>query len=162
MKKKYDSRKFHTKKLFSNNDRLIIKFSIPSLIIAETFIGIPFIIGLLGAFRYPRHDIFIMVTGIFIFTILAFLWFKSYHIEIINGILKYRSPFGRMKQILLNDIEKAHIDIGVLEKKDVYRAFVRLVLQPKSTSKTKGFYINLKVFEKNGVKQLLDILPMKN
>jgi hypothetical protein len=153
----------YQKTLFSNNDRLIIKFSVTSLLIAEIFIGFPFLIWLFGVIRYPINiKAWIGCVIIFIFGILVYLWFNSYHIEIINGILKYRSPFSGIKQIPLSDIEHAHIDIGVLGKNDIYHGFVRLVLNPKMTSQAKGFYINLKVFEKNGVKQLLCILPMKD
>ena len=165
MKKQYNSREVYSKKVFSNNDRLIVKFSVPSLVIAETFIGIPFVLSIIAVLKNPYNinlNGWILIIGNLGLVILAFLWFKSYHIEISNGILKYRSPFSKIKQIPLNDIEEAGINIGVIEKKDVNRAFIRLVLLPKSTSQVKGFYINLKVFEKNGVKQLLDILPMKN
>jgi hypothetical protein len=154
--------KVYQKFLFTDKDRLVVKYSKTSLAIAEAFIFLPLVIGIMGIVKRPRVDVYLLVAGILIFAIIAFLWFKSYQINIENGILHYYSPFFKKRAIPLNDIEKAFIEIGNVRKKDEYRAFERLVLKPKLASQSQGFYINLKVFEYEGVKKLLALLPMKD
>ena len=164
MKKKYNSREIYSKKKFFEKDQLDIKFSKSYMIIGELLISIPLVIWLVGVIRYPHnYKIWIGFIIIFISGIMIFFIVKSFHIEITNGILRYSSPFSKIKEIHLTDIEEAFIEAGVIDKnRDLFRGLIRLIIRPKSTSRVKGFYINLFVFDQKDIKELLDILPMKD
>ncbi len=146
--------------IYSQNN-FSFKSSVKGLIVSESIVVLLFVLSSIALFRVPVYSNWIPVVVIFIFGNIVFFWFKSFNIQCANGILKYRSPFGGIKEIPIQEIEEAYIEAGVLDKKDVYRGFFRLVLRPKATSKMKGFYINMAVFDNANIKKLIDILPMR-
>ncbi|HRR62030.1 MAG TPA: hypothetical protein P5547_13945 [Spirochaetota bacterium] len=145
-----------------NNSILKVNYSLSSMIIAEIFVFILLGIYLLAIYKNPNEDSCVIVFfAILFFGIFVFIWFRSFKIVIKNGVLKYSLLLGKRKEIPLEEIEEAYIEIGVNSKEDVYKAFMRLVIRPKKYSNIKEFYINLKPFEREGISKLLKILPMR-
>ncbi|MEW6528234.1 MAG: hypothetical protein AB1444_16395 [Spirochaetota bacterium] len=143
------------------NKRLEVRYSIASLLIAETFVLILTIIGVESYISSKINDALIVTICIIIFGIFIYLWFRAFRITVENGVLTYKQLFGKTRVIRIDDIEEAYTEIGVKHKGDEYRAFIRLMIKPKKGCGVEGFYINLKPFEEKGIHQLFEILPMR-
>ncbi len=142
------------------NKELEIKYSKGSLLIAESFVVLVIVLGIIASKNLDSLigiDTFIIfVIGIFIY-----LWFRSFRITVRNGILTYKQLLGKTRVIRIEDIEEAYTEIGVKKKGDEYRAFIRLMIKPKKGVNVEEFYINMKPFEEQGLRQLFEILPMR-
>lgn len=141
--------------------KLEVRYSKGSLVIAESFVLLLTIMGIMSYISSKINDVLIVTICIIIFGIFVYLWFRSFRIIVEEGVLTYKQLLGRNRIIRIEDIEEAYTEIGVKHKGDEYRAFIRLMIKPKKGCGVEGFYINLKPFEEKGIRQLFDILPMR-
>jgi hypothetical protein len=106
--------------------------------------AIPFIFGLapqlLGR---PILGELIAIGGIVSF--LSLVWIRSFRLELTPDELRYRSLFGRSRQVRYDAIERAEIQVGVAEPGDRLRPRYRLVVVPRDAEE-RPIVVNLKVF----------------
>lgn len=65
-----------------------------------------------------------------------------------------------MNNLRLSDIESAKIEVGYRKYMDTFRAPLRLVIRPTKTVRISTVTINLKLFGKTEVQELLGLLGL--
>ncbi|HPA62841.1 MAG TPA: hypothetical protein PLC67_02685 [Spirochaetota bacterium] len=145
-----------------DNNNIIVKYSKASLLIFEIVFGIVSIIMVLVAFKDKKVESILFAFFCVSLCFIIYLIFKSYWVKVQEGFLTYNCLFGRKKRIKLKNIDKAWIEIGVIDFSDLFKPTIRLVIKPKTNTKSKTFYINVKVLEKSNLERLLEILPIAN
>ncbi len=127
-----------------------------SLVILETLVLVPFGICLAAAFRQPGMWIacaLLLAAGIFIF-----LWFESIVIEVKDGQLRYRSLFGGTKLLSMDEIKETRLEVGIQKYRDRFRPPYRLVVVPRSHVGVAPFDINLRIFSRRDIENLVALL----
>lgn len=111
--------------------------------------------GLYVAIRTPAHDwnFEYVPAGMLA---LVVLWLRSIRLRVANGELCYRTLFST-RRINLSDIEKAETR-SIRTGKGSYRA---LILYPRTEKMQKPMRVNIKVFSREDLGRLFDLLGPK-
>lgn len=124
----------------------------------EITLLIPFGICLAAAFK--RSSTWLPAVILFALMVALLVWQKAFLLELRQGVLRYRRLFGGITKVALAEIERAGIEIGCFRFRDRFRPTVRLVITTKKGSSVRPFDISVRVFEREGFEQLLDVLPL--
>lgn len=118
--------------------------------------AVPFGLGVALAVQDSRHWqlLGVAMAGI----ALSLLWIRSHQIRLSKGELMYRTPFRKGRSILLSEIEKAEVKVGVFRYRDRFKPTVRLEIVPKPSSGREPIVIGLKLFAEHDVNRLFDAL----
>jgi hypothetical protein len=135
---------------------LKIRSSKKSLALLEGILAIPFFISIFATKNQP--SMWIPVVILVIFAVVVFVWMISFRIEVAFGMLKYHSLLGGTKEVRLNEIEVARIEVGYSKYMDRFRPPVRLCVRPQRGLGAKAFDINLRVFDRSDIDQLLSVI----
>lgn len=124
------------------------------LIFGSLFLALT-LFGLYVAIRTPSHDWnFVYIpAGVGIFLL---LWLRSIRLRVANGELSYK-VFLWTRRINLSDIEKAEARL-IGTGKGPYRA---LIIYPRAEKLQKPVRVNIKVFSREDLCQLFDLLGPK-
>lgn len=106
--------------------------------------AIPFILGLAPQVLGGKIVIELVAIG-GIVSFLSLLWIRAFRLELTPEELHYRSLFGGVRRVRYDAIEKAEIQVGVVEPADRMKPRSRLVVVPRDAAK-RPIVINLKVF----------------
>lgn len=139
---------------------LRLQADLASLVVWESIVGVGFLMALPAAFKrpseWPSTIGVCLVAGVWVF-----IWIKAYKIEIEDGELRYRTLFGGTKKVLLSRIKSAKIEAGYKQYQDRFRPSIRLAIKLKDAPGV-AFDINLKVFSRAGIKQLVELLEQSS
>jgi len=83
----------------------------------------------------------------------VFVWIGSFQITVSGSRLSYRTLFGGTRTLLLSEVASAETQLGTGK---LFGPFHRLVITPKDSSRPMA--VNMKIFEKSDLQQLLTIL----
>ena len=86
------------------------------------------------------------------------LWLRSFRILILDTTISYRTLFGEILTLSLNQIEKAEIKVNTAEK---FAPVWQLILWPVPISQKKPIVINMKVFSQTDLNRVFDALGPK-
>ena len=126
------------------------------LVFGGMFVPVLLVAVYVAAFRKPHDwEMAAIVLSVLIFII---IWIRFFRIVVSNGIIHYRSLFGGNKCLALGEIRKAEIKIG---GEEAFGPFYRLILYPSEDVNKTRIVINMKVFSREDVNALLDILGPK-
>jgi len=132
------------------------------LYIAEGFVGLLLTLALSTALRLPgaanAWQAVAIVAGIGIY---IGVWYAAFRVTVIDGVLTYRTLIGRTKVIRLDDIERAHFEVGEKRYSDRDRPPVRIFIKPRGDSRLAPFDINAAVFDNDDFAALIRILAGK-
>lgn len=144
-----------------DEENIVVKCSMPLFIFFEGIAGLLLISYIMLNIQHPHNKSFWQATLLLsIVNVITILWHRTLKIEISNGILIFRSLFKKPKIIAFNNIQKAAIETGYQRPVDKKRPFIRLVIYPKPGIGMNDFAIPMNSFDKNGMRKLLQILPI--
>ena len=136
------------------NDGFKARTGTSTYLVLGTLIGLPFSIFLLDALRTRSWS----AAALFALPVLGgTLWLLSYRLQIVNGVVTYRSLFGGKRVIPLADIRTATTATSPTAP---FGPFYRLTLFPASPT-DRPVIINMKVFSRKDLQQVFDILGPK-
>ena len=135
---------------------MIRKVFRPSLKSATVFLGswaLVFFLGVASALHDWAAWPIPAISGV----IWAFLgiWFLSHRIVIADNYLSYRTLFGGWKSIPLEQVQSVELEVGWKTYSDRFRPMLRLKVVPSDTSAFRPLIINLRVFKKEDISDLL-------
>ena len=133
---------------------LEVKASVWTYITFGVIFGIPLIIDLSNVRRSGLRISLVCLICMG----LCFLWLSAYRLRIANGAVTYRSLIGGIRSLALSDIGRAQIRIGVSSYTDRFRPTARLVLEPRPESNSRPVSVNMGVFSKQSIDQVLAAL----
>lgn len=113
-------------------------------VVFGTLSAIPFILGLAPQLLGGTIVIELVAIGAIV-AFLSLVWIRSFRLELTAEELHYRSLFGGVRRVRYDAIEKAEIQVGVVEPSDRTKPRYRLVVVPRDAPK-RPIVINLKVF----------------
>jgi hypothetical protein len=90
--------------------------------------------------------------------ILSYVWLARFRIVADSDCLTYTTLFAGARTCCFTEIRKMSVESRVRDYSDRFKPFVRLVIKPNKEANAKPLYLNLKVFSRCGVRQLLDAL----
>ena len=93
--------------------------------------------------------------------ILSYLWLYRFRIVLATDSLSYTTLFAGTRTYLLANIHQISFESGIHHYSDRFKPFIRLVIKLNNEVGSKPLYINLKVFSRQGVRQLFDTLRSK-
>lgn len=129
----------------------------PSTYIVFTLIaGVPLLITAAAAFK--NREMWQPVVMIVLLLIGCFLWIGAFKIVLTEGILSYRTLLRGSRSIPLSEIRKTRIEIGCFNYMDRLRPTTRLVIEPRHEETWRPIIINMRVFGRCNIDQLLDAL----
>lgn len=135
-----------------------MRASMGTLFALESMAAIPFTISLIVAFKNPRAGAGLVAKIIFLVMCLAAVWVRCFLLKISDGVLVYRTLFGGTKRVKIADIEEASFETGGSGFANRLRPMVRLAVRPQKTAGLPPFDINLKVFSRRDIQELLGVL----
>ena len=97
-----------------------------------------------------------IATGVVLLFLLV--WLRTFEIRILDGVFCYRSLFGGTRVLKLEEIESAEIRIDL---KSRVGPVYKLILWPLPTTSSKQIVVNMKVFGKEDLHRVFDILGPK-
>ena len=120
---------------------------------------------ILGLFVYISivKDI-LAIQGVLItlaIILIIYVYLYSQKIELFHNRITYSSWFFRKRTILLKDINKWSVQIGINSYWDRLKPTVRLEIHAKKNLKIEPLIIPLKLFNQSDLKPLFDRLPAK-
>ena len=141
---------------------MVFKAARSTYVIFTVFGGIPLAVWMVAFIvRPPEFPTLVKVFGLFLsYFCFAYFFISRYRFELNDGVLSYRSLFQGTKVLRLDEIEKARLAIGDYSAGERSKPFYRLELFANDTSK-KPIVINLKMFKKEEVQQILECLRTK-
>jgi hypothetical protein len=121
-------------------------------------VGIPLLLCTIAAIH--QHSMWLAVAICFLGLGFVFVWLRAYQITVENGRLQYRSLWRGRQTVPLSDIQSAKIEIGNPNSGDAMKPPVRLVVQYVEAGKARHVCINLKVFSRSDVEEVLSLLKV--
>ena len=104
--------------------------------------------------RQPIYPAAFPFTALFI----SYIWLHSYKLKITDGKLWYNSLLTKTFCISLDSIITSKIVTGYKTWDDLSRQPTRLVINYKTASETDHLSINIKIFKREKITQLMRIL----
>jgi hypothetical protein len=101
----------------------------------------------------------VLVTLAIILTIHTYIYSQT--IELFDDRITHISWFFRKKTILIKDIDKWSVQIGIYNYWDRLKPTVRLEIHAKNASNINPIIIPLKLFNNSDLEPLFDVLPVK-
>lgn len=143
-----------------NHDMLIIRGATGSLIVLETLAAVPLCLCIVAALKKANAvaPLIIVLTGM----CLIALWVKGYVVRVFQGRLERQTFLGGRREINLVDIEEATVEAGRQKYMDRFRPPLRLAIKPHNHASAKSFDINLRLFSRNDIARLLNVLSELN
>lgn len=74
----------------------------------------------------------------------SLVWLRSFRIELTRDEFRYRSLFGGARSLRYEEIERATIEVGLVNRGDAFRPHYRMVVAPRNGKRP--IVVNLKVF----------------
>lgn len=93
-----------------------------------------------------------IVAAVFTYVI---VWIAAFRLKVADGILSYRSLFGGVRSLGLDEIQLAEIKIDFERK---FGPPLGLLITPRSGCQKPKILVNMKVFGKEDLHKLFDIL----
>jgi hypothetical protein len=106
---------------------------------------------------HPVWPIALLVYAIFVGVL---LYLSSLRITVRDGLLSYRSLFRGTHSIKLSDIRQARVDVRLLTIPSGRPPYA-LFIEPLPTADVKPFVINMKLFSRENLRTLFDLLGDK-
>lgn len=91
----------------------------------------------------------------------SFLWLGSFKLVLTDEVITYRTFLGGTSSIRLDDIHEVvrmAVRAGGLRYADRFKPPIRLVIVPRASAGERAMAVNLKVFNRREVAQLLEAL----
>jgi hypothetical protein len=124
-----------------------------------SIMALPLVICLLAARKQPSMwlpvSIWLGVMGF------VALWLRCFRVIVSEDALVYSSMFGGRRSVRLQDIKSAQIEIGNERYWDRLKPPFRLVIRPRPGISAPTLAINLKVFARSDIAQLLSLLRVR-
>lgn len=122
-------------------------------------LALPLLICLLAARKQPS----MWLPASICFGAMGFvaLWLRSFRVSVTEDAIIYSSLFGGRRSVRIEDIESAEIEVGNPRYWDRLKPPFRLVIRPRQGVSAPALAINLKVFDKSDIAQLLSLLRVK-
>ncbi len=130
-----------------------------SLIALEACVAVPFGICLAAAVHSPHlwpAVLLCATTGVFLS-----VWLLSFRLEVQDDQITYRSLLGGRRSLAWHEVATARIEGGAASLADAWKPTFRLIIQPKPGVAAPPLTINLKVFTRSQIRQLLDVLSAR-
>lgn len=122
----------------------------------EGLVAVPLVLCALAAWRVPA--MWLPVLSLLVVGALLGAWLCAFRIEVRDGVLTYRSLLGGQRRVPLDEIGAAVVEFGCTRYADLFRPTFRLVIRPKPAAGWAPFDINLKVFKRNEITELLQVV----
>jgi len=87
--------------------------------------------------------------------IFVFVWLHSYRVTIDSDIFEYKNLLHTRRIIRLSDVKFAKVEVGYARYRDRFKPPIRLVVNYVEGGREKFLYVNLKLFSKSDVEQIL-------
>jgi hypothetical protein len=118
--------------------------------------GFLFALGILIGIR-PGGDPTVTLASAAAF-ILSILWVRAFHLVIADGVISYRSLFGRTRSISATNIGKAATELNL---RSGFRPPMQLIIYPMNANEDRPIRINMKVFSREDLARVFDFLGPK-
>jgi len=138
---------------------LVMRPSTASIVVMWSFVGLVFGILAVGAFRNPSG--WTPAAVCLAIGVLGTLWFRSFRLDLDDDSLRYLAPLRPVLSIRLQDVTAARVEVGLKRYSDLFRPMLRLAITTSGSQPTKTYYVNMKVFRRADVDELLRILRRK-
>jgi hypothetical protein len=144
----------------SNEDSLTVetryRACVSTYLVFGAITGIPFLISLLATLKNPT--VWPSVIACFFIMAAVFWWLNTFKIQLSESGVSYRSFFKGAVYLAFSEIKEAKTDVTFSE---VFGPPIRLVLTPKPNVAKPPIIVNIKVFCRRDVAQLLKILESR-
>ena len=90
--------------------------------------------------------------------LLSIVWVWAFRLVIADGVISYRSLFGRTRSISLADVEKAATELNLRSR---FRPPMQLIIYPAKATGKQPIRINMKVFSREDLGRVFDFLGPK-
>lgn len=133
--------------------------SIQTYLVFSCLFGVPLLLCVIANLR--QHFMWggiVICLLVFCFVI---VWLHSYQIIVEGNRLEYKTLLHSRRTVRLSDVKTAKVEIGYPRYRDRLKPPVRLMVCYLEDGYVKDICINMKVFSKADVNQLLLALKMK-
>ncbi len=101
------------------------------------------------------RGLFILCFGCWVF---SYAWLFRFRFRVSDDSFTYRSLFGGTKTCRLTEIDRIKKEMGLREYSDRFKPHWRLVIKTNPEIGRSPIYVNLRVFGRAGVRQIVECL----
>lgn len=130
--------------------------SIQTYVVFSCLFGLPLLLCVIVSLR--EHSMWGGITVCLLGFAFVFAWLRGYQVAVEGDRLEYKTLLHSRRTVRLSDIKTAKVEIGYQRYRDRLKPPVRLVVHYLEGGHAKDICINLKVFSKPDIEQLLAAL----
>lgn len=127
--------------------------SIQTYLVFSCLFGTPLLLCAIGTIR--QHSMWGGIVLCLLGFGFVFAWLLNYQVTVEGDKLEYKTLLHTRRTVRLSDVKTAEVEIGYPRYRDRLKPPVRLVVRYLKDGHAKDICINLKVFSKSDVEQLL-------
>jgi hypothetical protein len=139
---------------------LCLRASGSSYVVFGLMGGVPLLLSLFIA-QYREAMFWQASVLCFLVTAVFFVWLASFRLELSENIISYRTLFGGSCSLQLNEIAKVEIKAGSFDYSDRLKPTIRLIITPIPSVMKPPIVVNMKVFRREDMSELLERLNSK-
>lgn len=159
MKILFDAMKYKQRK--TNDSVCLLLRACPSAYIVFIVItGFPLLLSIIAMYKKYDPSLWALILVLIFIMLLSIIWLRVYKVILSDDSITYYSLFGGCKTIKILDIENIRVIFGGYKYPHIFRPMFSLIIWPISLSK-KPIFINVKVFDKQGISELVRIIELK-
>lgn len=136
-----------------------LRASVSAYIVFCFLVFLPFLMSLWSLYRemssWPLAVLCLLCIAF------IFLWLASYKLELSDDRISYRTLFRGTMSLLLYEIDKVEVKLGITTYSDRFRPTIRMIFKPKSNIEKPEIVVNLKIFSKGDLALLQDFINTK-
>lgn len=144
------------KKDVGSTDQLTARASLSTYLVFSSILAPLFVLVAIATIKSPQSWSVVVIVGLVAAG--CGVWIRSFRLVVSDETLVYRSLFGGTRSIQLSEIGKAETKLA---SSDALGPFMQLRIIPKHGLRRRPIVVNMKVFSRNDLRALFEILGPK-